>query len=928
VSDTDLTREGGPLAQRLQARGLRRGDVLGRYVIVGAIGKGGMGAVYEAYDTQLARRVAVKVLHPSSNTEERQARLSREAQAMARLSHPNVVTVYDVGTFEGGLFIAMELIQGPTLKKWIAEPHPFREVLAKVSAAGRGLAAAHAAGLVHRDFKPENVLLGDDGRVVVTDFGIARAEGTAVSGSVSGSADTLSNDPGDDPDATLPQQPVGGLGEPITRKGAILGTLGYFAPELAGEEREDARSDQFGFCATLYRALYRRSAFTGDTLNAYIASARKGPRPPPAGAGVPGWVHQVIVKGLSVRPEDRYPSMDALLAALARDPTRVRRRWMGAGAALALVALGALGVVRRDHARLAECDAAGRAVDEVWSGPVRAAVREALGSPSGDARDGGGGTAQRILTAVDDYAARWRAVRVDVCRSARRPEGEAAARLAAGCLEHAREELAAVVELLGRSHEQNHQRALHSVYSLLHPDACTSPTLSHGYAALPADADAGARARALSIFRQQAQAHALYTAGRYREALATDEKTLAAARTENQVAAQAVSLMNIGDVQLRLGNATEAIGAYLESIGAAESASHDDIAGRSAAMIAFAAKSNLHRDDEARRWLAIARGKLSRLGHDDLLEAAILHTDLLLASGSEPLDRTLPRYERLLLLDERIWGKVSDKAASETNNLAIALAAGGDHARAIDEYQRSLSIKEQLYGPDHPDLSSSLENLAGELCALGRYTEAEVPAGRALALVEKLGREGDLKLAWALLPLAFISGRHGDAGRALALADRALAIAGAHGEDAAGLLADLLVIRGDALLALGRTDEATASCARALARMEHEDRVSPGKLYEPDPLTCLGEADLRRGHSGEAVATLERSVALERRGDQATLSFARFALARALRAAGRDPSRARALAGQARAALEGLPELAPRLAEVDAWLSAGGPGTP
>ena len=179
VSSTDLTQEGGPQAVRLQARGLRRGDVVGRYVIVGAIGRGGMGAVYEAYDTQLARRVAVKVLHPSSNTAERQARLSREAQAMARLSHPNVVTVYDVGTFEGGLFIAMELIQGPTLKKWIAEPHPFREVLAKVSAAGRGLAAAHAAGLVHRDFKPENVLLGDDGRVVVTDFGIARAEGSA-----------------------------------------------------------------------------------------------------------------------------------------------------------------------------------------------------------------------------------------------------------------------------------------------------------------------------------------------------------------------------------------------------------------------------------------------------------------------------------------------------------------------------------------------------------------------------------------------------------------------------------------------------------------------------------------------------------------------------------------------------------------------------
>ena len=129
--------------------------------------------------------------------------------------------MYDVGTFEGGLFIAMELIQGPTLKRWIAEPHPYREVLAKVSARRvRGLAAAHAAGLVHRDFKPENVLLGDGGRVVVNHFGIARADGTPVSVS----ADTLSSYSGDDPDVTLPQQLAGALGEPITRAGAILGT--------------------------------------------------------------------------------------------------------------------------------------------------------------------------------------------------------------------------------------------------------------------------------------------------------------------------------------------------------------------------------------------------------------------------------------------------------------------------------------------------------------------------------------------------------------------------------------------------------------------------------------------------------------------------------------------------------------------------------
>ena len=483
-----------------------------------------------------------------------------------------------------------------------------------------------------------------------------------------------------------------------------------------------------------------------------------------------------------------------------------------------------------------------------------------------------------------------------------------------------------MVDLLGRDDDKLHPRALRAAYSLLPPETCTSPSLSRGYAALPADA--AQRARVLALHRQQAAAHALLAAGRYREALGAAEKTLAAARESEHLAAQAETSLSIGEIHVRLGNAGEAIAAYLDAIGAAEAAGHDDLAGRAAASIAFAAVAKLHRADESRRWLAIARGKLARVGHDDLLEATILHTEILAASGSDPLELTLPRYERLLALDERIWGKLSDQVASDINNLAIALAEGGEHARAIDAYRRSLALKEQLYGPDHPDLSSSLENLVGELCAQGRYAEAEAPAERALSLVEKLGREGDLKLAWALLPLAVIAGRRGDAARALRLSDRALEIASAHGEDAASVLPDLLVSRGEALLAVGRPDDAAASCARALARMESEDRVSPGKLYEPDPLTCLGEAELRRGRAEPALAHLERGVALVRRHEQATLSFARFALARALRAAGRDPARARALAVEARAGLEALPELAPRLAEVDAFLGGAQPSTP
>jgi tetratricopeptide (TPR) repeat protein len=694
----------------------------------------------------------------------------------------------------------------------------------------------------------------------------------------------------------------------MTRPGAILGTLGYFAPELGSDVRPDERSDQFGFCATLYRALYQRPAFATDDLIAYVQSAKAGPRPPPAGSGVPGWVHQVIVKGLSVRPDDRYPSMDALLAALERDPTRVRRRRLGLLALVAGAALGALGYLRREHVIDAGCVAAGGAAREVWSDEARARVDAAVGEG-------------RVGSVLDEYAARWSAVRTGVCRSARRQEAQAAAALAAGCLEHARQDLAAMVDLLGRSGGSPAARALRAAYSLLPPEACTSPSLSRGYAALPADA--GERERLLALLRRQAGARALLAAGRYREALAAAEQTLALAREADQRAAQAESAQTAGDIHLRLGNATEAIAAYLTAMGAAEAAGHDDLAGSAAAMIAYATGVNLHKADDADRWIAIARGKLARLGHDEKLEATILHTEILAASAEGPLPATLARYERLLSLDERIWGPVSDPVASDVNNLAIALGQGGEHARAIDEYRRALSLKETLYGPAHPDLASSLENLAAELCAVGRYAEADVPAARALSLVEKLGRDGDLKLAWALLPLAVIAGRRGDAPRALSLADRALAVAGRHGEDAAAVLPDLLVARGDALLALGRADDAAASCVQALARMEAEGRVSPGKVYEPDPLTCLGEADLRRGRAAEGLAYLERGVTLVRRHEEASLAFARFALARAIYATGQDRVRSKALATEARAGFSMLPDLADKRAEVETFLARG-----
>jgi hypothetical protein len=273
---------------------LGRGATVGRYVILDPVGAGGMGVVYAAYDPELDRRVALKLLSPGrSGGEPGRLRLLREAQALARLAHPNVVTVHDAGTFGERVFVALELVEGETLRRWLrAEPRPWREVLARFLPAGRGLAAAHAAGLVHRDFKPENVLLGQDGRVRVADFGLAKA-----------------------------------LEEPEEAWGAAPGTPAYMAPEQRRGMAADARSDQFSFCVALHEALY---------------GERPSARETPAGTQVPGWLRDVVLRGLKANPEERYPAMDDLLRDLERDPAAVRRRWLAA-AAIVILAGGLFG---------------------------------------------------------------------------------------------------------------------------------------------------------------------------------------------------------------------------------------------------------------------------------------------------------------------------------------------------------------------------------------------------------------------------------------------------------------------------------------------------------------------------------------------------------------------------------------------------------
>jgi serine/threonine protein kinase len=289
------------------------------------IGSGGMGIVYEALDSELGRRVAIKMLRPEVGRVDSTARtrMLREAQAMARLNHPNVVSVYDVGTFDDHTFIAMEYVEGRTLAAWMGEPRSWREVIDKFIHAAHGLAAAHSAGIVHRDFKPENVLLGDDGRVVVTDFGLARNTGRV------------------DQDV-LGEAVVDLLSAYVTRTGVMTGTPAYMPPEILEGRLPNARSDQFSFAVALHEALYHTHPFRGETNGSAVGMLCRittGKVPPePSGSTIPRPIRRALLRALSADPNQRFDSISDFIAVLEKT-TRMQMQKSRRFIALFLLAL-------------------------------------------------------------------------------------------------------------------------------------------------------------------------------------------------------------------------------------------------------------------------------------------------------------------------------------------------------------------------------------------------------------------------------------------------------------------------------------------------------------------------------------------------------------------------------------------------------------
>jgi len=489
---------GGDGGEPIEPLILERGGTLSRYLLVERVGIGGMGVVWAAYDPELDRKVAIKLLRPrrhGGRSELARSRLIREAQAMARLNHPNVMAVHDVGEHGGQVFLAMEFVHGKTLGEWVrATRRDWPEIVAMYVQAGRGLAEAHRCGLVHRDFKPANVLVGSDARARVTDFGLARSVET-LSGEEAlglGSQWSVARVQQVDPTASA-------LASHLTQTGSMLGTPAYMAPEQFESGQFDARSDQFAFCVALWEALHRQRPFAGETIAELSDAVSDGTIvAPPSDSRIPGALDRTLRRGLAVDPDARWPSMDALLTELGRKPASARWRWLVAAGVVAsfTAALIVAPHLLPDPITSGDgCPDSSAELDGVWDASRREALAAAVLAAGGE---GQVERLEQITAALDDYGSRWSAMHQDICEH-RRPyvaPGLSAARTR--CLVAGRWALAASVDRLVDGGVEVFDRAGLLIELLPAIEACGRSRYLDASVPLPADPE---RAHAIESLR-------------------------------------------------------------------------------------------------------------------------------------------------------------------------------------------------------------------------------------------------------------------------------------------------------------------------------------------------------------------------------------------------------------------------------------------
>ncbi|SEL87662.1 Serine/threonine protein kinase [Stigmatella aurantiaca] len=812
---------------------LMPGATVSRYVVLERIGQGAMGVVYAARDPHLARRVALKVLRPEGHrVEALQRRLLREAQALARLSDPHVIAVHDVGTSGDRVFLAMDLVEGCTLAEWLREPRGWREVLRVFREAGQGLAAAHAAGLVHRDFKPANVLIGRDGRVRVTDFGLALCQ-----------------------EAPGPWE-GGGSGEDsglaLTRTGALLGTPAYMAPELLEGRFADALSDQFGFCVALYEALYGQRPFEGHSLEELGQSARAGRVGRSArGSQVPAWVRRVVLQGLSPQPGQRFASMEALLEALRKGRSRHTRLW--AMGALTLAGLLGMGVEHKVHQREARCRQEVERLGAAWNPERRERAREAfraVGTPYALA------AWQHASMQLEAYASRWRTLRAEACLQEER--GATGPSQSAVCLDARLWRLASVTGVLERADARTAQNAQQLVASLEDLSECADAPARPG-PPLPPE---GIRPQVDAARRTLTEAQALLDAGRYAEGLAVTEALLQLLPGLDYRPLEAEVRLVHGRLQGLEGALPKAEESLYKALWAAEAGRDEVLAARAWIFLLWTVGEQGGRTGDAEKLVQHARAAVEGLGRERFPAIA---TDLNLRLGILRLNQGLleqadKELRQGLTLSREALGADNLLTSYLVSSLGRVRSRQGRHAEALALYREAWEMRERLWGSEHPVLALHLNNIAIELLALGQREEAVATWRRSLRLLEANRPPGHPSFVAPLTNLASVQRSLGQLDEARQSLERALLIAErSKGQDhplTASVLSELGKVAQDS----HRLGEALTYHQEAVRRVQRA--LGPDTPRAAAPQTALGEAYLQAGNPREARRELTRALRL------------------------------------------------------------------
>jgi tetratricopeptide (TPR) repeat protein/predicted Ser/Thr protein kinase len=732
---------------------------VGRYRLLQLVGRGGMGEVYAAYDPELDRKVAIKILRADARPGTVEAaRLAREAQAVARLSHPNVVAIYDVGTSAGRMFLAMELVEGETLAAWLA--HHARttgEILSMFLMAGRGLCAAHRAGIVHRDFKPQNVMVAADGSARVMDFGLAAAGG-----------------PGHTPQVRL------------TEAGAILGTPLYMSPEQMVGQEVDPRADQFSFCVSLWEALHGARPFEGSTVLELRGDVLAGrPRPGPLRSRVPRRIQAALLRGLAVDRTRRFADMNALLDELTASPTAAPSRTAAAGLALGMALAGLLagGLAWRARVReVAACDPAPK-LAKVWQttpdGQTRAEMRTAFLSVASDVPDARE-RFDRVSQLLDGYASEWASASRETCAATGRAATGATA-LRMNCLERRRAELAALADVLAHADAKVVRRSLAAVATLVRTDRCAELASLRSAPLPPASTDLRGRIDQLTarmlVLRASAAAGHDWQSLEPMGALLEDVR---AARYEPLL----VEALLV-DARIRSPFDPEgAIPLYEEAYRRAGTLRLNDFAAEAAIQLTAIVGTFQHRFPEGERWAGVAEAALQHAGEGERLRGWLLNVRGTLEAARGQWRRAETDFASSVSLRQQVLSSDHPDLATSQVNLSRATLMLGKAAEAYDAATRGLKLASTVFPADAYEVNAALLARAGALLALKRASEARTDVTTVESSFERtLGRDHPF-LADPMTVLGEVALAEGRPDDARAVLERAWEIRSTHVTDA------------------------------------------------------------------------------------------------------------------------------------------------